>query len=226
MAVSIKDLQFYYDKACGHPILDIPQWSVAAGEHVFIQGPSGSEKSTLLNLLAGILTASEGHIDILGQSLGTLPAHRRDRFRARHIGFVFQQFNLIPYLNLLDNILLASYFTGASQDESITVQALQLLQSLGLGTELHRRPASQLSLGQQQRVAIARALINRPQLLIVDEATSALDRENSDDFMTLLMETVIQHSITLIFVSHDQSLARYFSRSVCLHDINTATGDC
>ena len=224
MTVTIRNLRFSYDNESDNPILDIPEWSITTGEHIFVHGPSGSGKSTLLNLLAGILVTTSGSIKILDQSFDRMTGHQRDKFRARHIGFVFQQFNLIPYLTVLDNIRLASHFAGSSSQRNVDSKAKTLLKALGINTALHHRPASHLSIGQQQRVAIARSLINTPELLIVDEPTSALDSQNRDAFMTLLMEVVTQHNITLIFVSHDLSLAKYFSRTVSLQLINTARG--
>lgn len=150
---------------------------------------------------------------------------QKDKFRANHIGLVFQQFNLIHYLSALDNIRLAKHFANAPFRKKDDSRAKELLHTLGIKDALHNQPASALSTGQQQRVAIARSLINIPELLIVDEPTSALDSQSRDAFMTLLMETVTQHNITLIFVSHDQSLTQYFSRTVALQDINIAKGD-
>jgi putative ABC transport system ATP-binding protein len=224
VTVSIRNLQFSYDKTSHDPILEIPEWSVSAGEHVFLYGPSGSGKSTLLNLLAGVLIPTEGGIKILDQSLDLMSGRQRDTFRANHIGLVFQQFNLIPYLSALDNIRLANHFTSAPFLRKTDSRAKELLKALGINDALHHQPASALSTGQQQRVAIARSLINPPELLIVDEPTSALDSQSRDAFMTLLMETVTQHNTTLIFVSHDPSLTQYFSRTVALQDINIARG--
>ena len=221
MTVSIDNLRFAYNEDDNDPILNIHKWSITKGEHVFIHGPSGSGKSTLLNLLAGILVAPSGGIKILDQSLHRMSAHQRDKFRANHIGFVFQQFNLVPYLNVLDNIRLANYFGQSNDAKNTDSQAKVLLQTLGINADLHQHLASKLSIGQQQRVAIARSLINLPELLIVDEPTSALDANNRDAFMALLMDTVKQHNITLIFVSHDRSLERYFSEIVSLQKINT-----
>lgn len=225
MIVSIRNLRFSYDKTNHEPILEIPEWSVAAGEHVFLHGPSGSGKSTLLNLLAGVLTSTEGSIKILNQSFDLMSERQRDKFRANHIGLVFQQFNLIHYLSALDNVRLASHFTSTPFRKKDNSRAKELLKTLGINDSLYNQPASSLSTGQQQRVAIARSLINTPELLIVDEPTSALDSKSRDAFMTMLMETVTQHNITLIFVSHDQSLAQYFSRTVALQEINTARGN-
>lgn len=220
MVVSIQDLSFHYGNAT-MPILVIPQWSVQSGEQVFLHGPSGAGKSTLLNLLAGILLPNSGAIEILGQRLNALSARRRDKWRARHIGVVFQQFNLIPYFGAVDNIRLAAHFARTA---NATGRAKELLQALGIDENLHYQSASQLSIGQQQRVAIARALINQPELLIVDEPTSALDTQNRDAFMTLLLEQAQRNNTALIFVSHDLSLADSFSRVEALAEINRAGG--
>lgn len=203
------------------PVLEIPRWSVQPGERVFLHGPSGTGKSTLLNLLAGILLPSSGDIDILGKRLNALSARQRDKWRAHHIGVVFQQFNLIPYLGAVDNIRLAAHFGHTANSLGRTKD---LLQALGVGEDLHHQPASLLSIGQQQRVAIARALINQPELLIVDEPTSALDTQNRDAFMTLLMEQVERNNTALIFVSHDVALTNRFSRVEALADINRKGG--
>lgn len=219
MAVSIQNLRFSYPSQSATTVLDIPSWSVADGESVFIHGPSGTGKSTLLNLLAGILPCDTGRLDVLGQALHTMSGRQRDRFRAQHIGFVFQQFNLIPYLNVLDNVLLGAYFAKRKTSNN---DARQLLQGLQLDSELCLKKASELSVGQQQRVAIARALISQPELLIVDEPTSALDSENRDIFMQLLLELVQAHNMTLLFVSHDLSLDQGFDRTVSLHTFNQA----
>ncbi|KJS05815.1 MAG: hypothetical protein VR73_11455 [Gammaproteobacteria bacterium BRH_c0] len=220
LLVSIQNISFHYGSA-NIPVLAIPQWSVQSGERVFLHGPSGSGKSTLLNLLAGILLPNSGAIEILGQRLNALSARRRDKWRARHIGVVFQQFNLIPYFGAVDNIRLAAHF---ARTPNATGRAKELLQALGIDENLHHQPASQLSIGQQQRVAIARALINQPELLIVDEPTSALDTQNRNAFMTLLLEQAQRNDTALIFVSHDLSLAGRFSRVEALVEINRAGG--
>ncbi|MCV6614114.1 MAG: ATP-binding cassette domain-containing protein [Cellvibrionaceae bacterium] len=217
MAIALQDLQFAYPH--GPTILNIPSWTVKPGERVFVHGPSGSGKSTLLKLLAGLLPCQHGQLQVLGQPLQTLSGRQRDRFRARHIGFVFQQLNLIPYLSVLDNVLLGRYFAPPDGNGP---DAGQLLAQLGLGEGLYQQAASNLSLGQQQRVAIARALITQPELLIVDEPTSALDADNRDGFMKLLFAQLAEGQTTLLFVSHDQSLNRGFSQSVSLASINHA----
>ncbi|MDF2177077.1 ABC transporter ATP-binding protein [Aliiglaciecola sp. CAU 1673] len=203
--ISMQGVTFGWEKS---PILDIPDWTVSKGQRVFLYGPSGSGKSTLLNLLSGILSPWQGQICILEQDLSRMKAGARDRFRARHLGMVFQQFNLLPYLSVRDNIALAHYFSPESNDDPSWLR--HILERLGLTEELLARKASDLSVGQQQRVALARALLNRPELIIADEPTSALDTELRDQFMQLLLSCVKETQSTVIFVSHDRSLAEYF----------------
>lgn len=189
------------------------------GEHVFLYGPSGSGKSTLLGLLAGLQVPTRGAVSILGEELSGRSARQRDRFRAQHIGVVFQQFNLIPYLSVVDNVLLASHFGGSRQPSSRS-KALDLLTRVNLDDSLHNRLASELSIGQQQRVAIVRALINSPQLLLVDEPTSALDHTNRDAFLSLLFEVVQASGCAMVFVSHDPAIAASFERRDDIADLN------
>ncbi|MCC2617278.1 ABC transporter ATP-binding protein [Aestuariibacter halophilus] len=206
------------------PVLDIPHWQVEHGQHVFLYGPSGSGKSTLLSVLAGILPASEGEVTVLGQPLGELSSRQCDRFRARHIGMVFQQHNLIPYLSVRDNVLLAAQFADQSRTETLSMLT-HLCERMQLPAELQERPAMTLSVGQRQRVAIIRALINRPSLLIADEPTSALDEENRERFMGLLMETLQQQGASMVFVSHDHQLAGHFSQQLDLRTLNQVEYD-
>ena len=219
MLVHLDHLCFHYPGS-DQSVLNIPHWSVDAGETVFLHGASGSGKSTLLNLLSGILLPSRGSLRVLDTALNTLSSRRRDAFRARHMGVVFQQFNLIPYLSVIDNIRLAPHF--AHRPCSID-QIQAMLSALDLEIALKQR-ASHLSIGQQQRVAIARAMIHQPELLIVDEPTSSLDERNRDRFMNLLLEQVKQQNSALIFVSHDAELARHFSRADNLEQLNCAGG--
>lgn len=220
MAIHLSNLIFSYPEQSKVPVLNIPSWSLASGEHTFIYGPSGGGKSTLLGLLSGILSASHGSINILGQSLEKMTNRQRDTFRANHIGYVFQQFNLIPYLDAIDNIRLASYFSKSTSSSSLNQEIKTLLTTLNMPEQLWKKPVRSLSIGQQQRIAIARALINKPALLIADEPTSSLDQENRDAFMTLLMSIVKANDITLLFVSHDMSLSHYFNRVESLNTIN------
>lgn len=209
-----------------HPVLRLDSFSIAAEEKVFIKGPSGCGKSTLLSLLGGVVTPQQGKIKILGQTLGGLTQGERDRFRADHIGFVFQMFNLIPYLSVIENVLLPCRFSAKrrqrlSSTTSITDEAGRLLEHLGLGGEgLIHKSATELSVGQQQRVAAARALIGAPEIIVADEPTSAMDASLRDTFIQLLMQECEQNDTTLLFVSHDDGLAHYFDRVVDFECIN------
>ena len=211
----------------GDPVLDIAELTVAAGEKLFVEGPSGSGKSTLLGLLGGILTPSAGTVEVHGETLSAMSAAARDRFRAEHVGFVFQMFNLLPYLSVAENVALPCRFSAQRAEaarrggSSIAGEARRLLQRLGLaGEDLLERPVTSLSIGQQQRVAVARALIGRPALLVADEPTAALDAGNRERFVRLLMEECDAAGSAAVFVSHDPSLAASFDRSVSLPELN------
>lgn len=225
MTIKLANVQYHYPNQEDKVILNISSWSVSQGEQVFIHGPSGSGKSTLLNLLSGLIPASRGEINILGQKIEKMTSRQRDRFRANNIGYVFQQFNLIPYLNALDNVRLVSEFAESKKTSTILNRIKKLLTTLNITSEDWATPIRHLSVGQQQRVAIARALINKPPLLIADEPTSSLDQSNRDIFMSLLMSMVENSNTTLLFVSHDMSLSKYFKRVESLSDINCLQGD-
>ena len=211
------------------PVLDIPELVVHQGEKVFIRGPSGSGKTTLLGLLGGVLMASAGQVRVLDTDLVSLTPVQRDHFRARHVGFIFQMFNLIPYLSVVDNVTLPLGFArerlAAVQRSGLNPQqeAERLLGHLGLQDPvLLERPVTGLSIGQQQRVASARALIGSPELIIADEPTSALDFDTRSAFIRLLFNECEAAGNTLVFVSHDRSLESLFDRCLSLHDINRA----
>lgn len=220
MAISLSNVRFCYPERPDYPVLNIPSWSLNSGEKVFIHGPSGGGKSTLLSVLSGLLPVRSGSVEVMGQCLQQMTNRQRDRFRVKHIGYVFQQFNLIPYLHAIDNLRLASHFSKAMADRCLTEEIESLLTTLNVNQQDWLTPTRQLSIGQQQRIAIARALINKPKLVIADEPTSALDHVNRDAFMALLMSVVAEHNMTLLFVSHDMSLAEHFTRVEALTDIN------
>lgn len=207
-------------------VLDIADFQVLQGEKVFVQGPSGSGKSTLLGILGGVLLPQMGDVHILGRRLNGMRGRRRDTFRATHIGFIFQMFNLLPYLSLVENVLLPCHFSRQRQHNAqhragdLRAEAVRLLSDLGLDATLHDNVATQLSVGQQQRVAVARALIGRPELLIADEPTSALDADAQEGFLKLLFQECNAVDTTVIFVSHNAALATQFDRSVELAEIN------
>lgn len=197
----------------------IDQLRLESGEHLFVRGASGSGKTTLLNLLAGIHTPTGGEVRLLGTDLASLSPSRRDQFRADHLGVVFQQFNLLPYLTTLENVTLSCAFSrrkAARSASSVGTKAAarSLLTSLNLADELHTARVAELSVGQQQRVAVARALLGSPEIVIADEPTSALDADNRDRFLELLFREVEAQGSTLIFVSHDPQLAERFDRSI------------
>lgn len=219
-AIQIQDLKFRYKKQSRHT-LDIPKWQVKQGEKLFLHGPSGSGKSTLLNIIAGVLPVKAGSVSILDTPLQILSGRQRDKFRSQEIGYVFQHFNLIPYLTAVDNIRLSSFFSSKETSDKALEEMIQtILVSLGIDKSHWYKSANQLSVGQQQRIAIARAMIHQPQLLIVDEPTSSLDHHNRDAFMQLLLQQVESKALTLIFVSHDQSLSSFFSHSESITDFN------
>lgn len=223
MAIALSDVRFHYPNRVNSPVLNIPSWSLETGDHTFLYGPSGGGKSTLLSLLSGLLPSSQGNINILGQRLDQMNNRQRDKFRANNIGYVFQQFNLIPYLDPIDNIKLASQFSQRSKNAELNADIKALLTTLNMPEKDWHTPTRNLSIGQQQRIAIARALINKPKLLIADEPTSSLDQANRDAFMTLLMSMISDNNITLLLVSHDMSLSNYFDRVESLSDINQVT---
>lgn len=224
-ALRIRDLRFAWPGQSA--LLSIEAFTVGRGERVLLRGPSGSGKSTLLSLIGGVLKPQAGSLAVFGTELTRLSGPARDRFRGEHLGFIFQQFNLLPYLSVLDNVLLACRFNPmrarrAGADERARIaEAERLLAALGLEPELwYRRRAVALSVGQQQRVAAARALIGRPELVIADEPTSALDAEHRDRFLELLSAECRQSGAALLFVSHDPALAPHFDRVVELAAIN------
>ena len=225
LAVELNDIVYRWRR--DRPVvLDIPEFSVPVGEKLFIAGPSGSGKTTLLNLLGGVTLPERGEMTILGERLDLLSANRRDEFRADRIGFVFQQFNLVPYLSVVDNVLLPCRFSAPrlARVSGAANEARRLLEAMDLPVDdLTRRPVADLSVGQQQRVAVARALIGRPDLIITDEPTSSLDEEARRAFLDLLFAEVQSAGQTLIFVSHDSRLADAFDRTMALADVNRAS---
>lgn len=214
--IRIRDLSFTWPGS-RRPCLSQLALDVNRGERLFVHGESGAGKSTLLNLIGGVMLPERGYIDVLGRPLGKLSSSNRDRFRVDHTGFIFQQFNLIPYLSVLDNVLLPCRFSterARRTGGSAFAEARRLLAALDLDPRLAHRPAASLSVGQQQRVSAARALIGRPELILADEPTSALDPRRQAVFIELLMGEVTANGGTLVFVSHDQRLAPLFDRCI------------
>ena len=225
--IEIEDLRFRYPKA-DHDTLHIPKFHVQKGERVFLHGPSGSGKSTLLEILAGILKAQSGKAVILGKDLTQLSEGQRDQFRAEHVGYIFQSFNLIPYLSVKENIQLPVQISSARrnhlQKENMDQVITEMCERLGIASVLNKR-VTELSIGQQQRVAVARALSGRPDFILADEPTSSLDMDHRKKFLELMFELCGQFGTTVLFVSHDRSIQDFFSRSVALESLNIASSE-
>ena len=225
--IELSDLSFNWP---GHPqLLDIPSFRLETGETLFLKGPSGSGKTTLLGLLGGVQKPVSGSIRLLNQDLSGLSAAARDRFRVDHTGYIFQQFNLLPFLSVRENIELPCHFSSIRAERAIQRHGSvenatnTLLAHLGLkDPAMLTRRADSLSIGQQQRVAAARALIGQPELVIADEPTSALDADSREAFIRLLFAECREAGASLLFVSHDQSLAPLFDRNLSLSDLNRA----
>jgi len=227
LAVELKQVRFAYP---GHdPVLVIDDFTLPAGQQLLLRGTSGSGKSTMLGLIAGVLKASQGQVRVAGQDLGDLSGAARDRFRANHCGVIFQQFNLLPFLTVRDNIALGLGFASRSlrnaAAQGLDARIKELLDALGLdAASLCNRPAGRLSVGQQQRVAAARALIGKPRLLLADEPTSALDPASAQAFLSVMGQACRQDGISCIVVSHDPTLTPLFDAVSELADINRPSG--
>ena len=230
LVIDIQNLIFQWPGRQGFR-LSIPKFQVERGERVFLQGASGSGKSTLLSLLGGVLVPQQGRLYVLDTDLTALTSSTRDRFRVDHVGLLFQQFNLVPYLSVRENVLLPCRFSQRRRERALEAadtleqSADRLLSQLGLDLALVRQPVTALSVGQQQRVAAARALMGHPELIIADEPTSALDADRQAEFLDVLLGRCNDEGVTLIFVSHDQRLAQHFNRSVNLSELCTVTGE-
>lgn len=218
-ALCLRDVAFRWPGPDGFS-LTCPDLTVPKGQSVLLLGASGSGKSTLLSLICGIVMADRGAVTVNGTELATLGAGARDRFRAEEIGLIFQQFNLLPYASVQDNILLPLRFAPRRRKRSKGVpEALRLCSALGLPDGITRQSAGRLSVGQQQRVAVARALIGAPPLIIADEPTSALDAEAQGSFLELLFDQIAQTGSSLLMVSHDPRIAARFDQVIRIEDI-------
>ena len=219
--INLQNLRFRWPEQEAD-MLYLPELIVQKGEHLFIQGPSGSGKTTLLNLLTGITLPTSGSVKVLDTPLERLSTAQRDQFRADHLGVIFQQFNLLPYLSILENVQLPCGFSQRKKANAGDMKetTLRLLAHLSLPASLLDKPISKLSVGQQQRTAVARALIGSPEIVIADEPTSALDSDNRDRFLELLFHEAEAQKSTLIFVSHDQHIAGLFNKVIDLNEIN------
>jgi putative ABC transport system ATP-binding protein len=220
--ITIRNLEFRYID--GDFRLSIPDFTVAKSEKVAVIGPSGSGKTTLLNLIAGIITPINGSVDVEDTHVNELTDSGRRDFRITNIGFVFQDFELLDYLNVLDNILHPYRITSAlTLDKEVRAQAATLAQEMGIGDKL-KRPANDLSQGEKQRAAICRALLPHPKLILADEATGNLDPENKTRILDLLFRSVEDHEATLLAVTHDHELLKRFDRIVDFQEFHNGPG--
>ena len=214
--ISITDIDFSYQT--GEFRLKIPSFEVRKSEKIAVIGPSGSGKTTLLNLISGILVPGQGQIMVSDILISDLKDDDRRDFRISSIGFVFQDFELLDYLNVLDNILHPFRITNALQITSdVRERAHFLAEELGIKDKIKRKP-NDLSQGEKQRAAICRALLPKPNLILADEATGNLDPENKDKILDLLFQNVDKHDATLLAVTHDHELLPRFGRVVDFRD--------
>lgn len=221
-SIEVSGLGFSWDPV--QEPLSFPDITLKRGDHLFLHGPSGSGKSTLLSLLAGMLRPASGHVKVLGTDIHRLSAGKRDQFRADHMGVIFQQFNLVPYLTTRANVTLPCGLSEPRKqrtEPTVTDEAERLLAALSIPEDHWQRKVTRLSIGQQQRIAAARALIGAPGLILADEPTSALDADNRDRFLELLLHLAHRHNTSVLFVSHDQSLARHFGNHLELRGNRT-----
>ena len=225
LAIDISGLSFAWRGS--EPVLNIEFMQINQGERVYIEGPSGSGKSTLLSLIAGVITPQAGKIRVNGTHINAMKGADRDRFRADHIGFIYQMFNLIPYLSVVENVTLPCRFSqrrrerSADRSSSFEEEALRLLKILGMDRAADiNKPATDLSVGQQQRVAAARALIGAPEIIIADEPTSSLDTDLREAFIQLLFKECDREKTTLVFVSHEKNFEKLFDRTIRINEIN------
>ena len=220
--IEISNLKFSFSNST-KTLLDISDLKINQGEKIFLHGPSGCGKSTLLEIISGVLNFNHGEVMVDQISMSKLTPSEKDQFRSKNIGYIFQNFNLLPYLNIFENITLPLHLNGKIKNtENIQQDVKSICEKLGIADLLYQN-VGQLSVGQQQRVAVARALISQPKLILADEPTSALDFDHRDKFLKLLFEVCSEKKITLIFVSHDHSLKSKFDRSIEFNEINQVT---
>jgi len=210
-------------------LLEIEELAVKEGERLFLMGASGSGKSTLLSLLGGVIVPQQGSIEILGNDITSLKAADRDEFRANHMGYIFQQFNLVPYLSVLENVTLPCRFSSKRYKQATQKtshpndEASRLLDQLGLSGKYKNKAVTELSVGQQQRVAAARAVIGSPEIIIADEPTSSLDANAQESFIDLLFKECETQKTSLVFVSHDERFAKLFDRTIEIESLSKQT---
>lgn len=220
--IELRNLVFRYPTAGGFG-LSVPELELARGDCAALVGPSGSGKTTLLGLLAGIMAPSSGSLVVDGEDLAALDERRRRRFRIRRVGQVFQAFELLHYLTVLENVLLPEYI-GSAGDGRARQRAGKLLADVGLDNKTDALPG-ELSQGEQQRVAVCRAMLNRPALLLADEPTGNLDQANKRMVVDLLLEQARSHQATLVMVTHDESLLGSFPTVLDIREVIRPAGE-
>lgn len=216
-ALRISDLKKSYGSA---PVLDVPSFVLDRGGQVALSGASGSGKTTLLNVIAGIASVTSGSVIVAGEEIGRLDEAARDRFRGRHIGYIFQTFNLLQGFSALENVTLGMTFAGTAEG-SPKARAAALLERVGLAARRGHLPR-ELSVGEQQRVAVARALANRPALVLADEPTANLDVRNGAGVISLIREACAEQGSALLLVTHDPAVMARFEDVRELSSINRA----
>lgn len=222
MLCELQNIRYRFASKGQKIAFELSELAIKKGEHSLILGSSGCGKSTLLNLMAASLTPHEGQIEILGQDLSKLTALQKDSFRAEHMGIIFQQFNLLPFADVYTNIALALRFSALRRKklDDVKEEIKKILNKLQLDEEaILYKKAGQLSVGQQQRVAAARALLGSPPLILADEPTSALDDEATSSFIQLIFDIASSQGSTIIMVSHNKGLKKYFEKIVNLEHI-------
>ena len=218
--IYIKNMLYQWEKKT-RPIIDIDSWSMK-DKSCFIYGSSGSGKSSFVNLLSGITVANQGDVITLGENLSDLSARGRDAFRAKNIGVIYQQFNLLPFLSGMDNILLALNLSHSMNDD-VCSRIYPLLDSLKLPISVLKEKPINLSVGQQQRLAIVRTLASKPRLILADEPTSALDNVSRDSFVHTLLQECCKNKCQVILFSHDMTMKHDFDSSVNFEKLNRAS---
>ena len=225
-AIQLKEIDFCWGAKTTNFRIQVKDFRLEKSESVILVGPSGGGKSTLLSLICGIVKPQNGNTKILGKDLEKMSNQEKDGFRADNIGIIFQQFNLLPYLSALDNVLLPLEFSKSRKTasgktkEKLNEEAKRLLKSLGIEPEtIDQQKAATLSIGQQQRVAAARAFIGSPNMIIADEPTSSLDEETQDKFLEQLFSEKKTTGASLLMVSHNPRIAKRFDRVVKLENI-------
>jgi ABC-type lipoprotein export system ATPase subunit len=217
MDIRLEQLEVGY-RGGTKPVLRIERFDLAAGSQVCLVGGSGSGKTTLLNTVAGIVLPQAGRVLYDGQDITRLSEAARDRFRAAHVGYVFQTFNLLQGLSAVENVSLPASFAGVGHGVA-RERAVGLLDRVGLAHRRDARPG-QMSVGEQQRVAIARAVVNRPTVVLADEPTANLDLTNGDEVLELLKEAASEASSILMLVTHEPRVQQHFERVLPLTEIS------